>query len=186
MQLVIIFGPPAVGKLTVGKELAKLTGFRVLHKQNIFDLLDDFFFFSSDHYRRVARGIRRLIVEEACRTSYIKGLIMTYVWSFNDPADTEFIDDVSRVVKEQGGEVYFVELTSPQEERLERVESEERRKAHKVSSEVELKDFEKGKLFSSNPEYFEDKNYILLDTSKLTPEKCALAINQAFHFAKID
>jgi hypothetical protein len=31
VTLVIIFGPPAVGKMTVGLELERLTGFRLLH-----------------------------------------------------------------------------------------------------------------------------------------------------------
>ena len=35
MKLVFIYGPPAVGKLTVAKELAALTGFKVFHNQVI-------------------------------------------------------------------------------------------------------------------------------------------------------
>lgn len=31
MHLVVIFGPPAVGKMTVGHEPAKLTGFKLFH-----------------------------------------------------------------------------------------------------------------------------------------------------------
>lgn len=31
MNLVIIFGPHAVGKMTVGQELAKLTGYKLFH-----------------------------------------------------------------------------------------------------------------------------------------------------------
>jgi hypothetical protein len=31
MTLVIIFGPPAVGKMAVGMELEHLTGFRLFH-----------------------------------------------------------------------------------------------------------------------------------------------------------
>jgi len=31
MQLVIIFGPPAVGKMTVGRALAERTGFKLFH-----------------------------------------------------------------------------------------------------------------------------------------------------------
>ena len=31
MKFVIIFGPPAVGKMTVGYELAKFTGLKVFH-----------------------------------------------------------------------------------------------------------------------------------------------------------
>jgi shikimate kinase len=31
MKLVILFGPPAVGKMTVGQQLANLTGFKLFH-----------------------------------------------------------------------------------------------------------------------------------------------------------
>jgi len=31
MELLFIYGPAAVGKLTVARELAKLTGFRLFH-----------------------------------------------------------------------------------------------------------------------------------------------------------
>jgi tRNA uridine 5-carbamoylmethylation protein Kti12 len=33
MTLVIIFGPPAVGKMTVGLELERLTAFRLFHNR---------------------------------------------------------------------------------------------------------------------------------------------------------
>jgi hypothetical protein len=31
MRLVFLYGPPGVGKLTVGRELAALTGFKLFH-----------------------------------------------------------------------------------------------------------------------------------------------------------
>ncbi len=37
MRLVILFGPPAVGKMTVGYELEKLTGLRLFHNHMTVD-----------------------------------------------------------------------------------------------------------------------------------------------------
>jgi len=31
MELVVVFGPPAVGKMTVGREICLLTGFKFFH-----------------------------------------------------------------------------------------------------------------------------------------------------------
>ncbi len=42
-ELVIIFGPPAVGEMTVGHEIAKLTGFRLFHNHLTVDLALNFF-----------------------------------------------------------------------------------------------------------------------------------------------
>ena len=38
MKLVILYGPPAVGKLSIAQALAARTGFRVLHNHLLMDL----------------------------------------------------------------------------------------------------------------------------------------------------
>ena len=43
MQLVFIHGAPAVGKLTVARELAALTGFRLFHNHLTVDLAGSVF-----------------------------------------------------------------------------------------------------------------------------------------------
>ena len=47
MTLVIIFGPPAVGKMTVGLELERLTGFRLFHNHMTVDPVIRLFPFDS-------------------------------------------------------------------------------------------------------------------------------------------
>ena len=49
MKLIVIYGPPAAGKLTVAKELSKLTGFKVLHNHITIDLIDHFIGFDKRH-----------------------------------------------------------------------------------------------------------------------------------------
>ena len=44
--LVIIFGPPAVGKMTVGSELAKLTGLKLFHNHMTIEPLLELFEFA--------------------------------------------------------------------------------------------------------------------------------------------
>ena len=39
MKLVLIFGPQAVGKMTVGQELAKKTGLKLFHNHMTIELL---------------------------------------------------------------------------------------------------------------------------------------------------
>ena len=43
MKFVVIFGPPAVGKMTVGQELAKLTGLKLFHNHMTIELVLNFF-----------------------------------------------------------------------------------------------------------------------------------------------
>lgn len=43
MKLIIIFGPHAVGKMTVGQELAKLTELKLFHNHMTIDIVSDLF-----------------------------------------------------------------------------------------------------------------------------------------------
>ena len=74
MKFVIIFGPPAAGKMTVGYELAKLTGFRLFHNQMTIDLVLNFFSFGQPPFHRLVGEFRRRIFEEVA-ASNLPGLI---------------------------------------------------------------------------------------------------------------
>ncbi|MCG3259823.1 MAG: hypothetical protein H7644_08755 [Candidatus Heimdallarchaeota archaeon] len=64
MSLIIIFGPPASGKMTVGRKLAELTGFKLLHNHISIELFLQFFEFDSPHFSRLNSEFRRRIIEE--------------------------------------------------------------------------------------------------------------------------
>lgn len=53
MKLVILYGPPAVGKLTVGAELAELTGFKLFHNHLTTDMVMSLFPHGSETYTRL-------------------------------------------------------------------------------------------------------------------------------------
>lgn len=65
MNLVLIYGPPAVGKLTVATELAQLTGFRLLHNHLIGDLARAVFEFLSPEYSQLVRTVRAEVLRTA-------------------------------------------------------------------------------------------------------------------------
>lgn len=46
-DLIMITGPQAVGKMTVGQELAKLTNFKLFHNHMSIDLVNNFFSYST-------------------------------------------------------------------------------------------------------------------------------------------
>ena len=43
MKLILLYGPPAVGKLTIAKEIARLTGFKLFHAHLTSDLVEAIF-----------------------------------------------------------------------------------------------------------------------------------------------
>ena len=80
MNFVVIFGPPAVGKMTVGSELAQITGFKLFHNHTTIDLVLNFFPFGHPQFGKLVGEFRRRIFEEVA-ASDLAGLIFTYVWA---------------------------------------------------------------------------------------------------------
>ena len=58
MKLVYIFGPQAVGKMTVGQELAKITGLNLFHNHMTIDLVSNFFPYNSPEGRYLVNTYR--------------------------------------------------------------------------------------------------------------------------------
>ncbi len=86
MTLVIIFGPPAVGKMAVGMELARLTGFKLFHNHMTVDAVMPVFPFESASYTKLVQEFRERVFEEFAAHGE-RGLIFTFVWVLDDEAD---------------------------------------------------------------------------------------------------
>lgn len=125
MNLIIVLGPPAVGKMTVGQELSKLTGYPLLHNHMTIDLVTELFDFGTPQFGRLVPAFRQMLVAEAA-ASDLPGLIFTFVWAFDVDEDKQFLDGLRDVVAEHGGATYYAELATGLDERLVRNRTENR------------------------------------------------------------
>jgi len=185
MCLVVITGPPAVGKMTVGLSLAELTGLKLFHNHMSLDLTLNFFDWKDPQFKRLSGDIRRRVFEEVA-ASDLPGLIFTYVWAFDDPGDKVGIDKFSDIFLENGKPTYFVELYATLDVRLKRNESE-LRLAHKPPkrdlehSRAGLLRHEENHQLNSKPgEFYYPDQYLRIDNTNLSPEEVAHQINEKF------
>jgi hypothetical protein len=116
-DLVIMFGPPAVGKMSVGAELSRLTSLPLFHNHLPIEMVIRVFPFGSEPYNRLVPQYRKLMFEEVA-ASELPGLIFTFVWDLNDADDKAFIDGITATFSR--ARVCFVELCATLEERLSR------------------------------------------------------------------
>lgn len=107
MDLVYLYGPPAVGKLTVARELAARTGYRVFHNHLAIDCVRPVFEFGSDPFWRQVHAIREGILAEAARAG--RDLISTTVYSHPD-SDPQTVRRFE-AVEGNGGRVCLVKFT---------------------------------------------------------------------------
>jgi len=127
MKLVIIFGPGAVGKMTVGKELAKITDLKLFHNHMSLELANQFFDWSTDGFKKIDRLVRFGIFEIVAKSD-LEGLIFTFVWAVGEQKEEDYIDSIADIFTREGGEVKYVELEADLEERLKRNKHEDRLK----------------------------------------------------------
>jgi len=185
MTLVMIFGPPAVGKMTVGLELERLTGLRLFHNHMTVDPVMRLFPFDSPAYRRLVAEFRQRIFEEYAATDS-KGLIFTFVWAFDDPHDRAFVDSTVKTFTDGGGSVCFVELEATQAERLRRNETplrlaEKRPQRDIDGSRAFLLNADRRYQLNSRESFFYSDRHLKIDNTALSPEVVARQI--AAHFS---
>ena len=85
MTLLLVFGPPAVGKMTVGRAVADASGFRLFHNHHTIEPLLDVFDFGTPPFNRLLGEFRQRVLEEAAAAD--TDLVFTLVWALDLPED---------------------------------------------------------------------------------------------------
>ena len=181
MKLVILIGNSAVGKMTVGQELMKLTGLRLFHNHMMIEpVLEIFGEFRGSTIQR----LRQVIFEDFAKTDHY-GMIFTYMWAFDMPSDWDYIDWVKGIFGLPEEDVYYVELIAPQEVRLRRNATENRLK-HKASkrsiadSNARLIRDDENWRCESLPGEITHPNYLRLENADISAAEAARIIKEHF------
>ena len=170
VQLVFLYGPPAVGKHTIGTELATRTGWRLFHNHLTVNLVSAVFERDSDIWLRLLRSIRHEILLEAMRHDI--NLIMTGVVS----GTAEHADawrTMLEPVRAENGTVLFVQLPCDRDELFRRVNNHGRRTLDKLVDPVRLADLlDRLDMLSPAPV----GEHLRLDVTHVAPRESAARI----------
>ena len=180
-NLVIILGPHAVGKMTVGQELAKLTGLRLFHNHMSIELTRLLFDHSEKEWRVLNNVIRNTVFDLFAKGDF-DGLIFTYMFAFDEPREYEYVQGIIDLFESNGAKCCVCELSADFDVRLERNKSENRL-IHKVSkrdiehSEAEMRaTSQKYRLNSNDTDKIPFENYLKIDNTALPPAEVAQMI----------
>lgn len=163
MKLVVLYGPPGVGKLTVARILAKKTGFKVLHNHLTIELLCSLFDWGSKPYNKLVKKYRFELLEMADKYG-VKGVITTFVYGAE--ADDKEMRELLRRMKRRKVKVCFVKLESSQAELERRIKHESRKAFTKIRHVKNLRDLMK--KFDVQATIPVGDN-LIVDTTSLTP-----------------
>lgn len=183
MKLVFLFGDGAVGKMTVGQELAKRTGLRLFHNHMTIEPVIEIF---GDYHSRTVQRLREVVFEEFAQTDQY-GMIFTYMWAFDQPSDWEYVAHVRGIFESHRPDTtfYYVELVAPQEVRLLR-NATENRLLHKPSkrdvaaSDQRVRSMDEKYRCVSREGELPFENYLRIDNAQLPAEEAARRIQERF------
>jgi hypothetical protein len=169
MDLVYLYGPPAVGKLTIATELARRTGFRVFHNHLSIDCVKPVFDFGTEPFWRQVHAIREGMLVEAARSG--TNLIFTTVYAgpASEPRSSRRLDAVRR----NGGRIHPVRLTCDRATLENRVTDHRRRDLGKLATVEGLRGaWERDDLAAILP----GVESLHLDTAALMPDEAVIKI----------
>jgi hypothetical protein len=185
MDLLVIFGPSAVGKMTVGREVARLTGYKLFHNHMTVEPVLELFEFGSPPFERLVSEFRTRVIEEAAESD-LPGLVFTFVWGLDHPGDKKLVDGYVDIVESRGGTVSYVELYAPQEERIARNATPDRLDLKRSKRDVEasngwLRDADERWLLNTSSDdeleaLVDGRPHVRVDNTVLPPEDAAARI----------
>lgn len=183
MRLLLIIGPPAVGKMAIGQRIAARSDFRLFHNHHTIEPLLEIFGHGTEPFNVLNFEFRRRIIEEAARAG--QDLVFTLVWDLRDPEDAEYVEDLVAPYERAGGEAVVVELAATLEARLERNRGQSRLEAKASKRDLAWSDgnvraMEVHQMNTADDgvptpadEFLKARRHLRLDTTNLPEEKAA-------------
>jgi shikimate kinase len=167
VKFVLLYGPPGVGKLTVGKELASLTGFRLFDSHASIDVIRRVFDFGEGPFWQLVRRLRDDMFEAAAE----HGVDLVTTGAYVYPEDTPLVEGMLGLIERHKGEVILVHLTCRLDVLDERVQSESR--SNKMRS---LESSRAGLVRHDYYTPIPSRQSLCIDNSDLSPEAVARQI----------
>jgi hypothetical protein len=184
MKFILIFGPQAVGKMTIGQELEKITDLKLFHNHMTIDLVSPFFDYGTKEGKRLVNLFRQEIFEAVAKSD-LYGLIFTFVWAFDMKEDWDYVNKLCQLFIDEGADIYLVELEAEFNERLARNKTPLRLE-HKPTkrniewSETDLKNSMKKHRLNSFQGEIKYPNYIKINNTAISPQVVAMMVKDQF------
>ena len=179
MKLIFLFGNAAVGKMTVGQELMKITDLRLFDNHMTIELNVEIF---GRKDRKILTKLNDIIFEEFAKSD-LYGMIFTYVWHFDLQASWDYFSHIRDIFKRENAEICYVELVASQEVRLQRNATENRLKNKPSKRNLEVSNkrvLDDTHRYVSNDGEIPFDNYIKIDNTNLSPDVVAKMIKERF------
>jgi broad-specificity NMP kinase len=174
-QIILLYGRPGVGKLTIGEYLTAETGYALLHNHSVVDLATSLFPFGTPAFVSLRERLWHLAIDAVLK-AHSGGVIMTFA-----PESTvtdDFIPSLQKRVIAGGGSLHFIELRCDVDELEQRLQADSRERFGKLRDVKQFRKLDKAGAFD-RPKMPEAE--LVVDTGKKSPLESARMIAKHLH-----
>jgi hypothetical protein len=171
VKFLLIYGPPAVGKLTVAREIARLTGMKLFDNHATVNAVAPVFGFEHEAYVRLLRVTRLAILEEAAKADI--DIVSTYVYNHaRSEGSLEYISLLKELFGKYGAKLLLLRLTCDRSVLDERVTNVDRRVKQAINSVEGLARY----MIERDPDHaLPGHDSLTIDNTDLSPTQVAEA-----------
>ncbi len=179
--VIILYGPIAVGKLTVANILAKKLGYVVAHNHALNDAVTDIFPRGSKEYAQVIPKMRTTFLKEITQTG--TNFIVTHCYAHDhiNPvtglSDPKYVQNQKQRLSRFGARVCVIHLKADPQVLFERVQGISRNQWKKLTDVKAMKKLAVEKDWQTSAPI---RDQLIIDTTHLKPEKTAEMIIKHF------
>ncbi len=177
MRLIILYGLPGVGKMTIGFALERLTGWPLVHSHMISEPIRQIIPPGDPRLCRLCRAWQRTLIARAIEGG-LPGLIITMFGS--QPGIYPHVRRIVTKVESSGGQVDFVNVRCEWKELLRRIRHPARRRYQwKLTTEAALIEHAARQYFRGLPSH----PSLVVENTQLSPTVCADYIVERLHLS---
>jgi shikimate kinase len=169
MRLVFIYGPPASGKTTIGRILARETGFSFFFNHATVPAARAIFpdRHNPAYQERYEHLLQRLRIDGIAAAAEAS-LDTIFTLAYSGAVDNDFLAEIVETVQSRQGSVYFVQLHTSDASLIARVSNEDRTALGKVDHPTHLKELLAERDLHATAPY---PNILHIDTDTTSPEE---------------
>ena len=184
-DLIVIIGPQAVGKMTIGEKLKEKIGYTLMTNHDSIEIAIKIFSSNKDAKLKLKSKIREDVFN-ICLENNIS-IIFTFVVDFNTNDDILYLNELKNKFEKTGGHFYLIELEADLQTRLDRNKTPHRLECKPSKKNIEWSEkelIESMNIYRMNSikEEIKFENYIKINNTNLSPNAvCDIIINK-FNF----
>ncbi len=169
-QHVFLLGPPAVGKLAVGRILSQRTGYPVFDNAKTVDIARLLYPYGTANFRAFRDDLRFRFYKEAAYAD-LHGLISTYC--FRHPDNWLYLTRIAELMQKSDWSTGFILLRADKHTLIRRAQSPDRQTKVTLHTAAEIEDW-----ISSSPRHEDvgDHTCLVINTTSLTVQEVATEI----------